>query len=96
MKWVARIDSRLYRVQALLYGVVARENGLRVERVGLVDAHRGRVLWFELDWGSFSIVERLVERVLETVSRPLPPPVTQPPEKCLACRWRRWCPERSV
>ena len=96
VKWVSRIDSRLYRVQALLYGFIAAENGLDVERVGLVDAERRSVVWYRLDWGAYARIDELVRRVLETVSRPVPPAAAQPPAKCRACRWRRWCPERSV
>ncbi len=95
VKRVARLNQRLYRVQALVYALIATENGIRVDKVLLYNTENNEKIIIEVDAWSLQTARKIIENALRVIQEPIPPPVTQPPQKCRACRWRRHCPEAA-
>ncbi len=93
IKKVSRLNQRLYRVQALVYALIATENRLQVDKILLYNLEKDEKIEIEVDAWSLQTARKIIENALRVIQEPLPPPATQPPQKCRSCRWRRYCPE---
>ena len=95
-KHAANPTNRIYRIQAMLYATIAQENHIPVDRAAIIDLTTGKQHIIEIDAATHKIIEQIVKNTLDTIKQPLPPPTTQPPQKCKACRWRRHCPNANT
>ncbi len=95
-KHAANPRDRIYRIQLMLYARIAEENHIRVDKAAIIDLETGRHYTIEIDAATHAIIEKIVENTLQLIREPLPPPLTQPPQKCRACRWRRHCPNKNT
>ena len=94
VKTRARLD-RIHRIQLAVYALIARENNIPVKHATLASLEDKRIYQLRVDPHLLQLAEKAIQATLETIHKPLPPPITQPPQKCRACRWRRHCPQRN-